>query len=442
MTAAVDFVQEVVVTLFVIFCLIVLIDLYPVVQTFVMLIVASGASKRTWPAEKSSVRPEVTILVPCFNEEKVLSWTIDSIFMSRGVDVARVICIDDGSTDGTLRVMRAAKRRHGEVVMILQQANMGKAAALNHGLRMVDTEFFVSIDADTQVTPEAINRLLTNFHDCDEVAAVSGQMLVGNRVPSNRDVFAAQVREYEFANNIDRLAFSRMRCSTVVPGAIGAFRTADVRSVGGYPDGTLSEDAHLTFMLLMRGHRIVHEPSATVLTEAPDTISGLLRQRVRWATGKTQVVLRTSRAILRQRTVAKLIWLHTVVNQAVLPLLTLLSQVGTVAVPVLLALVVAHGGADSPAAAYLPAMIALAVFVTLAQLASFLFSTKFARGSDARAREAAGLACPRMTLLSSIVIPVMGFVAAWVAWYAILTGRRKSWNKLDRTGDVRLPTAS
>jgi hypothetical protein len=409
---------------------------FSLLQGVALMLVAGRAPGRTAPAESRPAPRAVSVLVPCFNERKVLRRTLDSILRSEGVEIANVVCVDDGSTDGTAEVMLAARRHHGERVTVLRQENAGKAAALNHGLTAVGTSVFVCIDADTQVTPHAIARLLPHLAD-EDVAAVSGQMLVGNASPRSRPVHVAQQREYELANNIDRRAFSRHGCVTVVPGAIGAFRLDAVRAVGGYPPDTLAEDAHLTCKLLMRGHRVVHEPSAVVLTEAPDTLSGLFRQRRRWATGKIQLVLRTRREALDGPRRTRLLWTHMAVTHAVLPLLKVLSPVGLVAVPAYLALSVAHG-ATAPLGPAAYAVLGVTGAVALAQLAYSLVVPASARTADQPGRAAVGLAHGRPGPVSLALIPVVTCAATWVAWVTILSGRDRAWDKLDRSGDVQL----
>lgn len=417
----------------------VLVSVFSVLQGLVLLLIAASPRQAPHRSAGSCVHFSVCVLVPCYNESVVVRRTLESIFRSTGVDIARVICIDDGSTDGTVDVMLDVKRQYGDRMTVLRQRNAGKATALEHGLSAVDTPVFVSVDADTMVMPDAIGNLLELFQD-REVAAVSGQMLVGNRDPSSAAVYSAQAREYEFANNIDRRAFSRLHRITVVPGAIGAFRTEAVSAVGGYPVETLAEDAHLTFNLLMHGHKVLHEPSAVVLTEAPDTLRGLFTQRVRWATGKTQVTLRTGAPALRQRGATRLLWLHTALNQAILPMITLPTSIGLVALPAYLLSVVAEG-ARPVELSWLPAMVVVAVLVTLLQLTQSWLATRFARNSDADVRTAVGLNLTRLGPISLMIMPITVFLASWVAWYVILTRGPKAWNKLHRTGDVALPPA-
>lgn len=406
---------------------------YAVARELVMLLAAGKTP--TAPAGRQQ-RPRLSVIVPCYNEEAVLARTLDAIFAAERVELSRVICVDDGSTDRTLDVMAEARRRYGDRLVVLTQPNSGKATALNRGLRAVDTELFVSIDADTQVLPDALWRLAGHFDD-GRVAAVSGQMLVGNRHSADPAVYAAQVREYEYANNIDRRAFSRASLITVVPGAIGVFRTAAVRAIGGYPRGTLSEDSYLTFLLLIRGYRTVHEPRATVVTEAPDMLPGLLKQRIRWATGKIQVVLRTPAEALRARRAIRLLWVHEAFTQGVA---SLAGLVVAVAMPILLvtALVAAIAGPDDPA---LDGAIALACLLSAARVGVFAVARRFARSRDAEGRRSAGLPPARTSLKSLVLLPVVRFVAACAAWHAIATHKQNAWNKVERTGDVRLPVS-
>jgi cellulose synthase/poly-beta-1,6-N-acetylglucosamine synthase-like glycosyltransferase len=409
------------------------VNAYAIIRELVLLLAAGAPESR--PAVPKR-KPRLSVIVPCFNEESVLARTLDAIFDAECVDLDRVICVDDGSTDHTLDVMEDARLRYGDRVVVLSQPNSGKAAALNRGLEAVRTELFVSIDADTQMLPDALWWLAGHFGD-PRVAAVSGQMLVGNRHCADPAVYAAQVREYEFANNIDRRAFSRASLITVVPGAIGAFRTAAVRAVGGYPRGTLSEDAYLTFLLLIRGCRTVHEPRAVVLTEAPELVPGLLKQRIRWATGKVQVVLRTAAEAWRARRAIRLLWVHEAISQGVAPLAGLAVAV---AMPIVLitAVVTAIAGPGDPR---LARAIAVACLLSVARVGVFAAARRLARAQDAAGRRSAGLPPTRTSVKSLLLLPVVRFVATCAAWHAIATHKQNTWNKVDRTGDVRLPVA-
>jgi len=373
----------------------------------------------------------LTVIIPCFNEETVLGRTVDAIFRSQGALIKEVVCVDDGSTDRTAAVMTSLQRRHGPAVRVIRQRNSGKAVALNAGVAHVSTPCFVTIDADTQVLSHTLHRLSATLGS-SSAAAVSGQLLIGNRHPRNRSVLSAQIREYENANNIERRALSLLKVVGVVPGAIGAFRTDVVRESGGYPTGTLAEDADLTLELISRGRHVVHEPRAVVVTEAPDELSGLLSQRTRWATGKMQVLWRFTGRLSRASGALRLLWLHMALTEAVLPLLGPLVVVG---MPVCLA-VALHGVLTNRLGT--PAIIGLVVVaaVMLLQALLTIVTARAAHRWDAPPPGVASLPQAGAPIRSMLLLTMVRFVAVARAWRTLLGGHRPAWNKLERTGDV------
>ena len=124
--------------------------------------------------------------------------------------------------------------------------NGGKAAALNFALDRIEEDIYVGIDADTVIAADAISKLIPHFED-PEVGAVAGNAKVGNRV----NLWTRwQALEYITSQNFERRALDLFNVVTVVPGAIGAWRTAPVKNAGGYPINTVAEDADLTMNLL------------------------------------------------------------------------------------------------------------------------------------------------------------------------------------------------
>jgi cellulose synthase/poly-beta-1,6-N-acetylglucosamine synthase-like glycosyltransferase/spore germination protein YaaH/peptidoglycan/xylan/chitin deacetylase (PgdA/CDA1 family) len=228
--------------------------------------------------------PLVSVLIPCFNEEKVIANSVRRILES---DWARmeVLVLDDGSSDGT----SAEVQTHfgGDPrVRLMRFPNGGKALALNRGLDQVRGEIVVALDADTLFPPATIGRLARWFVD-PRVGAVAGNALVGNR---GNMITRWQALEYVTAQNLERRALSALGAVTVVPGAVGAWRRAALEQLGGYPSDTLAEDQDLTIAAQQAGWRVEFDPDARAYTEAPDTVKGLLRQRFRWSFGTLQCI--------------------------------------------------------------------------------------------------------------------------------------------------------
>ena len=272
------------------------------------------------PAEVESYRPIVAVLIPAYNEEKVIERTIRSALNSTYPNL-RVIVIDDGSKDKTLEVAQsafAAEQADGRV-LILTKPNAGKAEALNFGLEHIgDAEIFVGIDADTVIAPDAIARLVPHFLD-PEVGAVAGNAKVGNRV----NLWTRwQALEYITSQNFERRALDLFGAVSVVPGAIGAWRVSAVREAGRFHVDTVAEDADLTMALLRNGHRVHYEDMALAFTEAPTTANGLMRQRFRWSFGILQAVWKHSGVIARKGTLGFVALPNIIIFQILLPLVS------------------------------------------------------------------------------------------------------------------------
>ncbi|HTX74740.1 MAG TPA: glycosyltransferase [Terracidiphilus sp.] len=263
--------------------------------------------------------PRVAVLIPAYNEEKVIVRTIRSVLNS-DYDNLRVIVIDDGSKDRTSEVAREAyvdEIRAGRVT-VLEKPNGGKAAALNVGLSEVDEAIYIGIDADTVVAADAISKLIPHFED-PEIGAVAGNAKVGNRV----NLWTRwQALEYITSQNFERRALDLAHVVTVVPGAIGAWRTAAVKRVGGYPVNTVAEDADLTMGLLEDGLKVVYEDRSLAFTEAPIDARGLMRQRFRWSFGTLQAVWKHRAAFVRNKAMGLFALPNILIFQMLLPLVS------------------------------------------------------------------------------------------------------------------------
>jgi cellulose synthase/poly-beta-1,6-N-acetylglucosamine synthase-like glycosyltransferase len=107
---------------------------------------------------------------------------------------------------------------------------------------------------------------------------------------------------------------------TVVPGAIGAWRTGPVKAAGGYPVNTVAEDADLTMALLEMGLKVVYEDRSLAFTEAPIDAKGLMRQRFRWSFGTLQAIWKHRAAFVRNKAMGLFALPNILIFQILLPL--------------------------------------------------------------------------------------------------------------------------
>ncbi|WP_294393183.1 glycosyltransferase [uncultured Sphingomonas sp.] len=271
-----------------------------IARALLMAGLAWAQSRRRRP-EPPQFEPSVSVIIPAYNEERVIAGSIARVLASDYPGL-QVIVADDGSLDQTSAIVAGAFAGDPRVTLLTLQ-NGGKAAALNRALRDVTGDVVIALDADTQFEPETIRRLARWFVD-PRIGAVAGDARVGNRVNL---VTRWQAVEYITAQNLERRALAGFDAMTVVPGAVGAWRRTALASVGGYPEDTLAEDQDLTIALQRAGWRVTYDPRAVAWTEAPESFRALARQRYRWAFGTLQCLWK-HRDVLRTRRPSGLAW--------------------------------------------------------------------------------------------------------------------------------------
>jgi peptidoglycan-N-acetylglucosamine deacetylase len=246
-------------------------------------------------AVMSDPPPSVTVLIPAHNEETDIVQTVTSVLAS-DFQYLGVIVVDDGSTDRTGELLDSHFGQEPRV-RILHQVNRGKSAALSRALGEANTEIVVTIDADTEIEPDAIGKLIRHFSD-PTVGAVAGNVKVGNR---SRWLTRWQALEYITSQNMEKRAFDLLNCITVVPGALGAWRKKAIEAAGGITADTVAEDADLTIAIRRLGWRISYDEEAIAWTEAPETPGVLIRQRFRWTFGTLQSFWKHSNTLFRPK---------------------------------------------------------------------------------------------------------------------------------------------
>ncbi|MFF0783430.1 glycosyltransferase [Streptomyces sp. NPDC003720] len=359
------------------------------------------------------VTEPVSVLVPAYNEAKCIENTVRSLMRSE--HPIEVLVIDDGSTDGTARIVEGLGLPN---VRVIRQLNAGKPAALNRGMANARYDLIVMMDGDTVFEPATVGELVQPFAD-PRVGAVAGNAKVGNK---DTLIGAWQHIEYVMGFNLDRRMYDVLRCMPTIPGAVGAFRRSALERVGGMSDDTLAEDTDITMAMHRDGWRVVYAEKARAWTEAPESVQQLWSQRYRWSYGTMQAIWKHRRAVVERGPSGRF-------GRVGLPLVSLFMVVAPLLAP-LIDIFLVYGLVFGPTEKTVVAW--LGVLAVQAACAAYAFALD---------REPL---TPLISLpLQQILYRQLMYVVLLQSWITALTGGRLRWQKLRRNGGVSAPpTAS
>ncbi|MGW7299414.1 glycosyltransferase [Streptomyces sp. NPDC054829] len=384
-----------------------------VISRFVLMLVLSAVHAHKVRRRRFRWGPPVTepvsVLVPAYNEAKCIENTVRSLMASE--HPIEVLVIDDGSTDGTARIVEAMNLPN---VRVIRQLNAGKPAALNRGVANARYDIVVMMDGDTVFEPATVRELVQPFGD-PSVGAVAGNAKVGNR---DSLIGAWQHIEYVMGFNLDRRMYDMLRCMPTIPGAVGAFRRTALERVGGMSDDTLAEDTDITMALHRDGWRVVYAENARAWTEAPETVQQLWSQRYRWSYGTMQAIWKHRKAIVERGPSGRF-------GRVGLPLVSLFMVLAPLLAP-LIDVFLLYGLIFGPTQKTIMAW--LGVLAIQAICAAYAFRLD-------REKMVHLISLP----LQQILYRQLMYVVLLQSWITALTGGRLRWQKLRRTGVVGAP---
>lgn len=226
--------------------------------------------------------PKVTILIPAYNEEAHIVDTVRSALAQRYNGDIDIIVIDDGSQDKTFENLTANFSDNPRVKLI-KNPHQGKSYALNTGLKKARSELIVSLDADSHLIPNSVERIVTRLKSVPkDTVAVAGSVYPKN--PWQSFMTRLQQWDYFFGIAAVKRIQSMMQGTLVAQGAFSLYKKSSLQEIGGWPP-EVGEDIVVTWALLKRGYRVSHAVDAIVLTNLPVTYMAFFHQRCRWARG-------------------------------------------------------------------------------------------------------------------------------------------------------------
>ncbi len=250
--------------------------------------------------------PDVSVIVAAWNEEDTIVPTLERIAAVDYPGRVEVVLADNNSTDRTAELAEATAARLGLEYRRVFEPTPGKHRALNAVLMTVTTPVVVTVDADTFLQREALERLIARLLDAPQdqhVAACAGALVADN--PLVNGVTRMQQWDYRLGINGVKRMQAAYNSALVAQGAFSAYWTHDVRAVGGWPDA-IGEDIVLTWAMMSKRGVVQYEPVALGFTTVPEKLGRLLSQRSRWARGMVEG-LRLHPPSKQPRVLAKLV---------------------------------------------------------------------------------------------------------------------------------------
>lgn len=224
---------------------------------------------------------DVTILIPVYNGKNSIKETIESIQKQKYCGNIFINIIDDGSTDGTMELLKSMNLDSN--IELIETKHSGKAKALNEGLKKVNTDYTITIDSDTILHPLAVRNIMNKLVNSNEkTVATAGCLFVKNAKKS----FITKLQEWDYTLGIFGVKYiqGNYNSTLVAQGAFSAYKTKTLKEIGGWKN-CVGEDIVLTWQMLSEGYETNFAKNAIAYTEVPEKFRELGKQRKRWARG-------------------------------------------------------------------------------------------------------------------------------------------------------------
>jgi poly-beta-1,6-N-acetyl-D-glucosamine synthase len=237
-----------------------------------------------------AVMPFATLLIPCHNEGDNVEDTIGGALAQQYPDF-EVIAINDGSRDDTGDRLNALAAKHPRLRVIHLDRNLGKANALRMGALAARSEYLICIDGDALLDEYATHWLIWHLTSGPRVGAVTGNPRI-----RNRSTLLGRLQVGEFSSIIGMIKRAQRVYGRIftVSGVISGFRRTALHRIGYWADDMVTEDIDISWRLQLDHWDIRYEPNALCFILMPETLKGLWRQRLRWAQGGVEVLIRHS----------------------------------------------------------------------------------------------------------------------------------------------------
>ncbi len=230
--------------------------------------------------------PKIALVVPCYNEEDNVLEVLRNLNAQHYPDF-EIVAVNDGSSDRTGEILDSLLPVYPRLRVVHLAHNQGKAVALKCAAQLTDAPLLLCIDGDALLAPTAAVWMARHFLNNPRVAAVTG-----NPRLRTRSTLLGRMQVGEFSSIIGLIKRAQRTYGRIftVSGVCAMFRRSALHHVGYWSTENLAEDIDVSWRLQTHHWDVYFEPAATCWILMPETLLGLWRQRLRWATGGAQAI--------------------------------------------------------------------------------------------------------------------------------------------------------
>ena len=241
--------------------------------------------------------PPVSLIIPCYNESEHLRESINYL-KDHNYPCFDIIAVNDGSSDDTGQILDELAEEIENLRVIHLAVNQGKAVALRTAALMSPNEYLVCIDGDAILDENATSWIVKHFIDGPRVGAVTGNPRI-----RTRSSLLGKIQVGEFSAIIGMIKRAQRIYGRVftVSGVVAGFRKSALQNVGYWNIDTVTDDIDISWRLQLNHWDIRFEPNALCWILMPETIKGLLQQRIRWAQGGMEAFIKYGKSLAAWR---------------------------------------------------------------------------------------------------------------------------------------------
>lgn len=256
-------------------------------------------SKKVVDIEPLEHYPSVTIIVPAHNEEVVIAQTTRAILdLNYPAEKVELLIYADNCGDQTARraqaVLQMIKYKHRNARVIERHGQGGKAGVLNDALEVAKGEYIAVYDADAMPEKNALYFLVRKVLENPlKYVAAFGR----NKTRNARQNFLTRCinQEIVVSQRIQHCAIWHLFKIGRIPGTNFIIKREYVKSIGGWENGALTEDTDISFKIMQSEKLIALAYNSETFQQEPEQLKDYYFQRLRWAKGNYQVVLKNFR---------------------------------------------------------------------------------------------------------------------------------------------------